>query len=266
MPLTKMDTSARSWFGTPTEKSDPDEPYAVRHAVPERFEAYAKILHPIYELPDVEDRELTWDEWERARWEEEKRQGSDTTEGIERELRKLRTWRSFPDSYEGAEQVSWRDLTERYGMAYVPELDNWSFKSAFGDSWPRYLAGAHEGELDPREALALLDILRPHAKCKCRFWFCWADTWTQKDYRADGVAEGDLFDLPRAMVDREARWPTAIWPVDESWFVCSDPDLDFTLVGGPRSLIDEILDTSKLEAFQVSPSMRIDRYADTANA
>jgi len=266
MPLKKVNTTGPPWFKAATEKAD-DEPYRVGHVVPVRYEAYAKILHPLYELPDVEDRELTWDEWERARWEEEERRGASIESGFTRLVReKTTSWMGTPDDHEHTRQVSWRTLTERYGMAYVPELSHWSFTVAFETSWPRYLTGAQEGDLDPREASALLECLRPHAEERCRFWFCWADEWTHGGEQADGIAEGDLFDLMRTMVDGEASWPTAIWPLDESWFVGSDPDLGFTLVGGSHTLIDAVLADERLETFEVSPSMGISRYADTANA
>jgi len=266
MPLKKVNTTNPPWFEAATEKADDDAPYRVRHVVPERYEAYAKILHPLYELPDVEDRELTWDEWERSRWEEEERQGTGTDSDFARLVReKTTTWIGATDGREDVRQVSWRTLTERYGMAYVPELSHWSFKVAFEKSWPRYLTGAQEGNLDPREAWALLECLRPHAEERCRFWFCWADTWSEKEDRTDAIAEGDLYDLPHAMVAGHADWPTAIWPLGENWFVGSDPDLSFTLIGGPRPLIDTVLADPRLETFEVSASMGISRYADTTN-
>lgn len=266
MPLTRADTSARSWFEAAIEKTDPDERYAVRHVVPERFEAYAKILHPLFELPEIEDRTITWDEWERARREEEKREGTYAPSKLLQRLDQTTSWMGSPGSFEGAHRISWRALTQRYGMKYVPELSHWSFKAAFGKSWPRYLAGADEGALAAPEAWRLFECLRPQTDGKCRFWFSWSDSWIHEGEETEGVAEGDLFDLPQAMVDREASWPTAIWPLDQSWFVGSDVDLDCTLVGGPRALIDAILDASELETFEVSPSTRVGRGADTANA
>ena len=263
MPLEKAETSTRRWFEEATEKIDPAEPSRIHHVVPVGYESYAKILHPIYELPDVSDRDLTWDEWERARRAE--RGGTEKSPSLP-SLEKLTSWRGSPESVEGGCRVRWRILAERYGMSYVPELSSWSFRSAFQKSWPRYLAGPQEGDLSPSEAWALLECLLPLAAKGCRFWFSWADRWIQDGERAEGVAQGSLRDLAEAMVAGTASWPTAIWPLDQGWFVGSDVDLDFTLVGGPRALVDAVIADSELEAFEVSPALRIDRDADAANA
>jgi hypothetical protein len=263
MPLEKADTSTRRWFEEATQKTDPGEPYRVRHVVPARYATYAKILHPIYELSEVSDRDLTWDRWERTRREERRRSTGESAELPS--LEKLTTWRGSPETMDGARRVQWRTLTERNGMAYVPELSHWSFRSPYEKGWPRYLAGPQEGSLDPVEAWALLECLRPHADEGCRFWFSWSDHLLEDGEATEGVVQGSLRDLADAMVAKTASWPTAIWPLDEGWFVGSDVDLDFTLIGGPRALVDAVLGASELEAFEVSPSLRIDRDADTVN-
>jgi hypothetical protein len=45
--------------------------------------------------------------------------------------------------------------------------------------------------------------------------------------------------------------PDLFWPADRGWFVGSDVDLDFTLVGGPVKIVDAILADPRLEAFAV---------------
>ncbi len=62
---------------------------------------------------------------------------------------------------------------------------------------------------------------------------------------------------------REA--PNLIWPADESWFVASEMDFDSTLVGGSDKLIEAIVESSKLEAWQVEPSNSLAINADKIN-
>lgn len=63
---------------------------------------------------------------------------------------------------------------------------------------------------------------------------------------------------------REA--PNLIWPADKSWFVSTEVDFDSTLVGGTSKLIEAVLGSSKLEAWQVEPSDSLAINADKINS
>lgn len=62
---------------------------------------------------------------------------------------------------------------------------------------------------------------------------------------------------------REA--PNLIWPADHSWFVASEVDFDSTLVGGSAELIDAIVQSPALEAWQVEPTDSLAFDADKIN-
>ena len=49
----------------------------------------------------------------------------------------------------------------------------------------------------------------------------------------------------------ERHTPDLFWPADRAWFVGSDVDLDFTLVGGPGEVVDAILADPRLETAAV---------------
>lgn len=68
---------------------------------------------------------------------------------------------------------------------------------------------------------------------------------------------------PSKFLQREA--PNLIWPTDNSWFVASEPDFDSTLVGGTATLIDAIVKSPKLEAWQVMPTDSLADDADRIN-
>jgi hypothetical protein len=59
--------------------------------------------------------------------------------------------------------------------------------------------------------------------------------------------------------------PNLIWPENRAWFVASEYDFDSTLVGGSRELIDAILDSPDLEAWQVDPEVSLQADADKVN-
>lgn len=66
----------------------------------------------------------------------------------------------------------------------------------------------------------------------------------------------------------EHQWqsPSAWWPADHAWATSNDTDLDSTLVGGSRALVDDLLADDRLEAlpWPVDGSLWAD--ADTVNA
>jgi hypothetical protein len=65
-----------------------------------------------------------------------------------------------------------------------------------------------------------------------------------------------------------ASWrvaPNLIWPDDHSWLVASEVDFDSTLVGGTQDLINAIVKSPELEAWQVEPTDLLTDDADTVN-
>jgi hypothetical protein len=70
-----------------------------------------------------------------------------------------------------------------------------------------------------------------------------------------------------AMEDWGARRdvPNLIWPADRSWFVVSEVDFDSTLVGGSAELIKAIVESPALEAWQVEPTDSLAIDADKIN-
>jgi hypothetical protein len=60
--------------------------------------------------------------------------------------------------------------------------------------------------------------------------------------------------------------PNLIWPADHTWFMASEVDFDSTLVGGSAELIQAIVDSPKLEAWQVKPTDSLAADADKINS
>ncbi len=69
---------------------------------------------------------------------------------------------------------------------------------------------------------------------------------------------------PSEFLQREA--PNLIWPTDHSWLVASEVDFDSTLVGGSIMLVEAIVESPKLEAWQVKPTDSLAADADKINA
>jgi hypothetical protein len=76
-----------------------------------------------------------------------------------------------------------------------------------------------------------------------------------------GARPGASFDLDRW----QSQAPNMIWPADRSWFVVSEYDLDSTLVGGGRALVDAILAAPELETLEVERGDSLQDDADEIN-
>jgi hypothetical protein len=78
--------------------------------------------------------------------------------------------------------------------------------------------------------------------------------------------KGDGTPPAPSQCDRNIREPPhLIWPADHSWFVVSEVDFDSTLVGGSAALIEAIVESSELEAWQVEPTTSLACDADEIN-
>lgn len=60
--------------------------------------------------------------------------------------------------------------------------------------------------------------------------------------------------------------PNLLWPADRTWCVATEIDLDSTVVGGPRELVDAIVEHPDLEAFEVREHDSLMADGDTVNA
>ncbi|KGM15762.1 hypothetical protein N867_05840 [Actinotalea fermentans ATCC 43279 = JCM 9966 = DSM 3133] len=59
--------------------------------------------------------------------------------------------------------------------------------------------------------------------------------------------------------------PNLLWPADRTWCVATEIDLDSTVVGGPRALVDAVLADPVLEAFEVHEDDSLHIDGDTVN-
>lgn len=60
--------------------------------------------------------------------------------------------------------------------------------------------------------------------------------------------------------------PNLLWPADRTWCVATEIDLDSTVVGGPRALVDAVLAHPTLEAFEVHEDDALGFDGDVVNS
>jgi hypothetical protein len=83
----------------------------------------------------------------------------------------------------------------------------------------------------------------------------------QAEVGAESPSQEELAEL-------EKPWraaPHLIWPADRSWLVVTEVDFDSTLVGGSGELVEAIVASPNLEAWQVEPTTSLAEGADKVN-
>jgi len=221
------DASPADWLrGRLTAPSE----HVVTSWVPSGFDAYVKILHPI---PVGGGRSET------IRWADASR------------------WSQVP-----------LHATIQWHQVILPE-----FIPSLPKPWTSQ--GPREGSLSQPDAEALVDDLSPFALGKCYFaiWDGYGPIDMRPHVETDRSAkvsrskqffklpwrdyelfEGPLSDAAAfALRARDFQSPNLWWSEDHLWCVASEIDLTWTYVGGPRDLIDRLLEDDRLEALEILP-------------
>ncbi len=219
----------------------------VSSVAPPAFERYAKILHRLDGHYENIDQPL--DEAEIAVL------GlSDCTEVRELVARKRR---SSPDS-----RIFWREAASALGVPYAPEIKHTWFSNRLKPHqpcWPRFIYGPAEGTLAPdecRELVALLSPVTGEQECCFRLAEIPFVGTDQNLHFVGALSEVESFFLNGRFQFTPEYW----WPQDHSWCVCTEYDLEFTVIGGRSSLIDSLLGSTILECVEVTSGMRVDDW------
>lgn len=231
----------------------------VKNQIPRIYEAYARIFHPAY---DEAGNWVTWEEVAAA---------LGTT--AHREMQ----WHAIVGSY-----------------------DSSNFE---GSRWPG--GEPSISELEAASLTALCEILARHTTTRqeCFFGISTIHGGVEESfpdapllrhpYRDYAVLSGPLSAVDQIEIENANRisirfvafdadghepppdlepdpsgWrqaPNLIWPRDRAWFVATEYDFDSTLVGGSRDLIEAILSSSELEAWEVDPDVSLQEDADKIN-
>lgn len=240
------------WIRSGRQKSPPraDSDWkgiTVAGLIPEKFEAYAKILHTIEATYKNIDAPLT------------------ERENVILKIPKCKELRSFVERLReerrGA-RIRWKTLAQLLGVAFQTEICHEWFRTTMEEAgcWPRFLVGPGEGFLNDQElpeVVSILGALTGSQDCFFRFSEI-AFIATDKPI----LFCGDLNELSQFLADgRYQLTPEYWWPSDRSWCLCSDYDLNFTFVGGSKNLISSVLNNATLEALKVTPQTRVDSFA-----
>lgn len=245
----------------------------VASAVPEGFEAYARVFHP---ARDAEGNDLRWRDAAKA---------FGTTPHREMQWHAIRGLPSADDLQisigDEPTDPPWDGSDPEIGSMEIDDLDALCAILAnhtsdrehclFGlctiEGWEGQFT---KSELSGSPLLRLPDgrdqvVLAGPLAAVGQIARDWAQpsagsvTFTSVEQGAGPPAEPD----PAQLRVREA--PNLIWPADRSWLVVSEVDWDSTLVGGSTALIESIVASPKLEAWRVEPTDSLAADADEIN-
>lgn len=210
----------------------------VSNLLPHGYDAYCKILHPIYE--SIDDEPVSSKEV----------------------VTLLKSREPFPK--DRFRRLSWSTLFKRYNLVWTPEISNYSF-----NQWPKNVMAPYEGWLEQDLAIALVQLLAAATGTQdCYFYYDVLRTvfFDQKELLFKGKL-ADVLALNGGDIELKSVGPSPAywWPEDKSWCLNTDWDLHFTLLAGNRDLVDNILASTALESVEVDLATRVDYHADVVN-
>ncbi|MBC7461493.1 MAG: hypothetical protein H7287_09035 [Thermoleophilia bacterium] len=203
----------------------------VADDVPEHFEAYCIVMHPLFRVPVDAIRSM------------------DTSSLPERAQQLLAESASVSADFDEAraERVTWRTLCEQRGVTFEA-----GFTPAELGRWPDgYLTD--EGTPGVEFTSALMSHVAPTTgDQECLFWYMCPPAEFGDNVRE--FYKGKLDDLPSLLQDfRSPYSPTYAWPSDRNWVVHCDYDSSYTVVAASKSVIASIEADDRLETLRLMP-------------
>ena len=163
--------------------------------------------------------------------------------------------RSSPTS-----RISWKEAANALGVPYAPQIKHSWFANRLQphpECWPRFIYGPADGTLEAdecRELTSALTTVTGEELCYFRLAAIPVIATNQNLLFTGTLNEVETFFANGQFQFTPEYW----WPRDRSWCVCTDYDLEFTIVGGTSPLIDLLLRNDVLECIEVSSDIRVD--------
>lgn len=216
-----------------------DDEYTISHIVPDRYEAYCKLMNPIFRDPTVADYSIMWNQ----------ENDNETVTNHKNE------------------RVFYKELAVCYDIP-LPAICDKAISIKLNDQFPRYLfSETEEGSMDREVYENLLKHLVSHTgEQSSYFYYDEMKILSSNSYSgipaelSGKLYVGSLGEVLDFFENIDLNHtPTFWWPEDKSWCVATDYDCSYSVVGGSRELINELLNDKELEAIEVDIHMRIDR-------
>jgi hypothetical protein len=218
----------------------------VSNLLPQSFEAYVKVLHRIDANYQGVDNPLSPSEIAILR--------------IPR-CEKLKSFVLGLRERSVGTRVRWKALAELLGVPFAPEINIAWYREKLEDRWcwPHLLSGPSDATLGDDCLDELISVLARFTGDQAFFRF---SRWQFVLEGSPRLFQGAVPELSTFLQAGNYRFaPEYWWPTSRAWCVCSEYDLQFTVIGGPKGLISILLENPVLECIEVSPKTRIDYSA-----
>jgi|ERR1700678_832406 len=216
----------------------------VSHLIPPIFESYSKILHRVEAQYHDIDHPFT------------------QAENAILRIPTCEPLRSFVES-RGTDplkrRVKWGELAVLFNVPFTSEIcHEWYRKTLEDPCWPHLLAGPGDGVLSDEECTELSSTLMPFTNSEeCFFRFSEVPLITSGGPQLFKGALSEVCGFPKGRALGFEYW----WPPERDWCVCSNYDLEFTVVAGTTKLTSALLSSRVLECIEVNPQTRVDSSA-----
>ena len=266
------DLTEAEWWDT-TWPDGPRNPAAVGFLVPAGFEAYARVLHP---ATDEDGRDVRWAEVAEA---------CGTTLHPQAQWWRLAGHRDLDARGVGPEPERWSGHEPEVGRLPRPALEALAeslarhttasgrtfvaFWVGYG-TWPQRWFELPTTRRPVRESYLferpLGDVVTLCAEAPAVAYALGTPSGTAVAVSGDGSSWVPTPDEQfEAFAPHAWQSPSAMWPADHAWATSNDTDLDSTLVGGSRALVDELLADDRLEVLRWPVDGSLWSDADDAN-
>ncbi|MGB3699144.1 MAG: hypothetical protein WBA05_17095 [Gordonia sp. (in: high G+C Gram-positive bacteria)] len=199
--------------------------------------------------------------------------GSLVPDGYERYLRVLHPAEKTADDVV-VESFQWADVARINGKIAHAEMQ-WTRISEKYPDLDRGLwnEGPHRIDfLQPEVTDEIAHLLGGDSNPRCVFAFWEGNTAFDEitsEFPKASIGRFNYYltagDVGRASQTLEGIRPNMWWPIDRSWYVCSNFDLDSTYIGADSARSDEIIVSRSLEAWPTRRSHRITICGDRFN-
>lgn len=168
---------------------------------------------------------------------------------------------------------TWRSLADEAGAVFHPELMSWSLIDALGWENEHHRFLLSEGRLDEPARSALFGILAA-SDAGDAFYLYFLNAIVRARDHAPLLYRAPLVDLDEVHAAAsellgdppdKAPGPEFVWPLDRSWMVTTDYDLESTYVACDDRIAEQILSAADIEALPLTRWTRVDNEIDQIN-
>lgn len=241
----------------------------IGHCIPPKFESYCKIFHPFEITPDEADIlepnkeygqqvNLTFsNNTETGLLITQIGKDGKEIDILERQKERLKEYNSKKWDY-----VTWKSIADKYGLIFHNEINPQTYVDKFQKiGWQKNLNFPSEGYLPRQLLVKLLKILNETSSSNQVYIYQMVPHTIWKDNKDCDLVKCRFNEVLEYFDNDFIGY---LYSADKSWIIFTDTDLDFTIVGGQKKLIDTFIE-SELEVLECKSTTRVDNYSDKIN-